>query len=295
MLAGDKQIFIDGSYQDLLVESNDIMTMLRTEIFAKIDGTFRGIIYTSLTPITDHIARYEKHIIAALIVLVIVVSFSFLKMGVLVMQNRDNPKHKQSAKAKRAYFFLLPVALLINFTSAGVEGIATFVLLRDIKVKGRRHVLTCLIKDRLVFVNDVEVILQNEAYNILIQDAALTGSASRFELTGGDTFWLDRYMENIPALDTAIDVSRELSQVSPNPFTQKTTQDLEIYDIIDSVNDILISQEDIALGDPASGLFALYGNEYLSNKNVYNYAAAKYVEIQTSRIDGIFFCFLPLC
>ena len=195
--------------------------------------------------------------------MVIVLSFSILKMAVVVMQNnqssykQQSADKKQSAKARRAYFILLPIALIINLTSAGVEGIATFVLIRDIKVSW--IVSSHTLKGRLEHVNDVEVILQNEAYNILIQDAALTGSASRFELTGGDSKWFDRYMENIPALDTAIDVSRELSQ---------TPQDLSIYDIIDSVNDILITQEDIALGDPASGLFALYGSEYLSNKNV---------------------------
>jgi hypothetical protein len=111
----------------------------------------------------------------------------------------------------------------------------------------------------------------------LIQDATLTGSASRFELTE-DTFWLNRYNDNIPALDTAIEVSQALSQ---------TVLDLQLYAIIDSVNAILIDKETIALDDPANGFSALYGQDYLDSKNIYNYAAGRYVQVQTSRIDGI--------
>jgi len=80
--------------------------------------------------------------------MVIVLSFSILKMAVVVMQNnqsshkQQSANKKQSVKARRAYFILLPIALIINLTSAGVEGIATFVLIRDIKVRGIASSLT---------------------------------------------------------------------------------------------------------------------------------------------------------
>lgn len=170
------------------------------------------------------------------------------KSIIVIVQNRKQGK-QMSTKAKKVYYFLLPLALFINLTSAGIEGVATYLLITNIR-------------DRLDHINKVEVVLQNEAYTILIQDAALTGSASRFELTEGDTYWEQRYLDNIPALDDAIAKSQELSQ---------TTRDLQIYDIIDSVNAILIAKEDESLIDPVgSGLSALYGQEYLSNKNIYN-------------------------
>lgn len=62
MASGDKQIFLDRGYQQLLVESNEIMSKLRKEWYDAIRETF-----------TSHSGRYSKHIIAAMIVLIIVV------------------------------------------------------------------------------------------------------------------------------------------------------------------------------------------------------------------------------
>jgi hypothetical protein len=108
MATGDKQTFMDASYKDVLIKSNEIMSTLREEIFTKIEDTFLG-----------YIGKYEKHILASLAVLILVVTFGLLKTTVVVLHNREI---KHTAKAKKIYYFLLPIALFVNLTSAGVEG-----------------------------------------------------------------------------------------------------------------------------------------------------------------------------
>ncbi|KAJ3197373.1 hypothetical protein HDU67_003746, partial [Dinochytrium kinnereticum] len=213
----------------------------------------------------DHKKTSFKHLTGALVVVCFTVTVNLTKSILIVIQN--SLKGRSSSKTpelRRISMFLLPIAFSLNLVSATVEGVATYILLKQIL-------------ERIGVLADVEIVLFHSAYSILISDATLTGSASRFELAQGDVFWSNRYNDYLPPLDAAIATAKRLAQ---------TPGDQTNFRIIDSVNAILVDLETITLNNYTDGLAAMYGNDYLYNKNVYNYAALQFVQAQSARINS---------
>ncbi|KAJ3094956.1 hypothetical protein HDU96_001391 [Phlyctochytrium bullatum] len=246
-----------ANYTDLLMRSNDIIGELRESGYDE----FR-------TTLSNHRMVSFKHTVAAVVVVGFTVVMNVTKSILMLLQNRlRNRRSRKKKELARISMFLLPVAFLLNLISATVEGVATYILLKQVM-------------ERISTLIDVEIVVFNEAYRTLIFDAVLTGSASKFEMSPNQTNWIDRYNSHLDLLLASLNVVAAMANTRADKFN---------FASINSQNDILAAFETVALdtaSTPRARLDALYGGEYLYSKGIYNFAAAQLVQAQAARIQA---------